>query len=328
MAGKKEQGSKVAEVVAAEAEVVEETAQVEKPQTTAVAVSEGNVPAGGGLGSFEAYGPAVLDWTWIHLKFEMSKKRPDGNQGEFFLGREWEVKLCDKGGKIGPGELPKPNQRFEFVIVGRRDGYKHYLTQAEFNAGVKAARYPVDPALKAKGWEAARANALKAGETIGNDAWRDGDPAKGEPRRVGPSASEYMQLLVLVKKPADCEDETMFSIPLNGEFYAPAYLEFDKLNWRRAYSTLETVLNGERNKWRVNHDYKPRIYDKVFWGYSSAVEKQGFNGAPSKVVTTPMMCRAVENGKPVVLPEAALADLQSIVSGAATATANEEDCPF
>lgn len=313
---------KAAEVVAPAAEVVDETAP--QATTTAVAVQEETAPvAAGGLGVVESYGPTVLDWSYVHLKFEMSKMRPDGNQGEFFLGREWEVKLCDKGGAIGPGQLPKPNQRFEFVIVGRKDGYKHYVTQDEFARGVMAARYPVNPALREKGWIEARKAALAAGETIGNDAWHD-EIVDGVKRRVGPTASEYMQLMVLIKKPADCENESIFSIPLGGEFYAPAYFEFDKLNWFRAYKTLEGVLNAERNKVRVDPKYRPRVFDKVFWGYSSAVTRPGRNGSPDKVVTTPMMTRAIEDGKPVSLSAEAIADLEAVIKGGATA-ANEAE---
>lgn len=307
----------VAAVVATDAEVVEPGA-APAPAENAVAVREETVPAGG-LGVFAcAGGPTVLDWTWIHLKFEMSKRRPDGNQGEFYLGRDWEAKLCDKGGQLKVGQMPDAKRRFEFVIVGRRDGYKHYVTQQEFAKGLMAARYFVDPAKGAKGWQEARKAALDAGETIGDSAWRDGDPAKGEPARVGPSASEFMQLMVLVKRPADLEaGDELFTIPLAGEFYAPAYLEFDKLNWRRAYGCVQAVVNAEANKRRVDPEYQPCVFDKVFWGYSTAIERNG------KVVTTPMMTRAVADGKPVTLPPEAIEDLRAIVEGAASASADD-----
>lgn len=306
----KDKNDKVSAVVADDVEVVSEGAA-----TTAVAVQQETAPAASGLGNFVcAGGPTVLDWTWVHLKFEMSSRRPDGNQGEFYLGRDWEAKLCDKGGSLAAGQVPDAKRRFEFIVVGRKDGYKHYVTQSEFAAGVMAKRYFVDPAKGAKGWQEARAAALAAGETIGDGAWRDGDPSKGEPRRVGPTASEFMQLMTLVKRPADLEGgDELFSVPLNGEFYAPAYIEFDKLNWRKAYGCLQAVINAEANKHRVDPKYVPCVFDKVFWGYSSAVNRNG------KVVTTPMMTRAIENGKPVTLPAEAVADLRAIVDGAAAA---------
>lgn len=308
---------KVATVVAADAEVMDD-ANGGSP-TTAVAVREDTVPAGG-LGVFACEGgPTVLDWTWVHLKFEMSQKRPDGNQGEFYLGRDWEAKLCDKGGSLGVGQMPDPKRRFEFVVVGRKDGYKHYVTQQEFASGIMAKRYYVDPSKGAKGWQLARQAALDAGETIGDSAWRDGDPAKGEPRRVGPSASEFMQLMVLVKKPEDLDaGHELFSVPLAGEFYAPAYFEFDKLNWRKAYGCMQAVISAEVNRRRVDPKYEPCIFDKVFWGYSAAVNRNG------KVVTTPMMTRAVVDGKPLSLPKEAIEDLRAVVQGAAAAPDDAE----
>lgn len=307
---------KVAEVVVTEAEVVNE-------DETAVAVQQETAPASNGLGNLGTVGgPVVLDWSWIHLKFEMSKKRPDANQGEFFLGREWETKLCDKGGNIGVGQAPKPNQRFQFVIVGRLDGYKHYVTQAEFNAGIMPKRYFVD-ATKQTGWSDARKAALEAGETL--EGWRDGDPSKGEPPRVGPSATPFMQLKVLVKKPENCDaGEENFCVALDGEFYAPAILEFDKLNWEKAYKIVDMAVRAELVKQRQDPTHKPSLLDKVFWGFSSAVERPGRNGAPSKVVTTPMMMRAVENGTPVVLSKAAVEDIQALVSGAASGPVSDE----
>lgn len=309
----KKQEDRVAAVVATDAEVMGSEAPA---KTTAVAVQETSAPAVGGLGVFACEGgPTVLDWTWVHLKFEMSQRRPDGNQGEFYLGRDWEAKLCDKGGSIGVGQMPDAKRRFEFVIVGRKDGYKHYVTQAEFAAGVMAKRYYVDPTKGAKGWQLARQAALDAGETIGDSAWRDGDPAKGEPKRVGPSASEFMQLMVLVKKPEDLDaGHELFSVPLAGEFYAPAYLEFDKLNWRKAYGCVQAVIQSEVNKKRVDPKYEPCVFDKVFWGYSTAVNRNG------KVVTTPMMTRAVVDGKPLSLPPEAIEDLRAVVQGAASAS--------
>lgn len=311
----KKENEKVATVVASDAEVMDETTPV-----TAVAVREETAPAASGLGNFGcAGGPVVLDWSWVHLKFEMSSKRPDGNQGEFYLGRDWEAKLCDKGGSLAVGQIPDAKRRFEFVIVGRKDGYKHYVTQQEFARGVTANRYFVDPTKGPKGWQEARQAALAAGETIGDGAWRDGDPSKGEPRRVGPTASEFMQLMILVKKPADLgSGDELFSVPLDGEFYAPAYLEFDKLNWRKAYACVQSVINAEANRRRLDPKYVPCMYDKVFWGYSSAVDRNG------KVVTTPMMSRAIVDGKPVALSETAVSDLRAILEGSAAEAPSDD----
>lgn len=300
-----------------DAEVLDDAAMAEAAMPVAVeqAVAPA-VQAGGGLGCIANAGPMVIDWGWVHLAFEMSKKKPaDGNQGDFYLGKEWEVKLCDKG-TVKPGQPLKPNQYFDFIIVGRYDGLKHYSTQAEFAAGVKPARYPYAPTVKE-----ARAAALKAGETLD---WRDGDPSKGEPARVGPTASPYMQLLMLIRKPETVEDDALFTIPLDGEFYAPATFEFDKGNWEAAYGLLSRVVaqrvallaqriaRGEAPK-----GAQPDLLDRMFRINSS--QREGRKG----MVTYPVLSVATKDGKPVTVSPAAVEDLKILL--AETASASAED---
>lgn len=305
--------SREAEVVATDAEVVSDS---QAPQTTEVAVAQPTMVSELSGMDAGADAPMVLDWSWIHLAFETSKKKPsDGNQGDFFLGRDWEVKLCDKGGD--PGKALKPNQYFDFVVVGREEGYKHYLTQDEFNAGVQAKRYPIDRTKK-EPWAEARKAALAAGETIGDSAWHDEKQPDGTVKRVGPTASEYLQLRMLVKKPEMVEDDTLFSIPLGGEFYAPAVYEFDKGNWRKAYGLLQTVAMGERNRMKTDPSYKPTLIDKVFRLSSTSQLRN------NKKVTVPNVVRAIEDGKPVSLGEAALADLRSLLDSSTQAAVSDE----
>ena len=316
------QEEKKVDVVPTAAEVVEDT-----PGTTAVAPAQAETAvavadrAAGGLGCFASAGPTVIDWSWIHLAFEMSKKKPaDGNQGDFYLGKDWEVKLCDKG-TVKPGQALKENQYFDFIIVGRYDGLKHYTTQAEFAAGMKPVRYPYAPTVKE-----ARIAALKAGENL---EWRDGDPAKGEPSRVGPTASPYMQLLMLVKKPESVEDDGLFTIPLDGEFYAPATFEFDKMNWEAAYGLVSRVLTQKAAiltqkiaKGEAPKDAQPDLLDRMFRINSS--QREGKKG----MVTYPVLSVATKDGKPVVVSAAAIEDLKILLAGAKANTAEADEDTF
>lgn len=309
-------------VVPTDAEVLDDTAEtsaVVPAGETATAVA--TTQAAGGLGCFASAGPTVIDWSWVHLAFEMSKKKPaDGNQGDFYLGKDWEVKLCDKG-TVKPGQALKESQYFDFIVVGRYDGLKHYTTQAEFAAGMKPVRYPYAPTVKE-----ARAAALKAGERLD---WHDGDPAKGEPSRVGPTASPYMQLLMLVRKPEMVEDDALFTIPLDGEFYAPATFEFDKGNWEAAYGLLSRVLAQKAAivaqkvaKGELPKGSQPDLFDRMFRINSS--QREGKKG----MVTYPVLSVATKDGKPVTVTEAAREDLRILLAGAQSGVASSEEDAF
>ena len=308
-------------VVPTDAEVVDDTVQATavatKEETTAVAVSGGT----GGLGCFVSAGPTVIDWSWVHLAFEMSKKKPaDGNQGDFYLGKDWEVKLCDKG-TVKPGQALKENQYFDFIIVGRYDGLKHYTTQEEFAAGMKPVRYQYAPTIRE-----ARANALKAGERL---EWRDGDPSKGEPSRIGPTASPYMQLLMLIRKPEIVEDDGLFTIPLDGEFYAPATFEFDKQSWEAAYGLVSRVLTQKAAilaqkiaKGEAEKGSQPDLLDRMF--RINSAQREGKKG----MVTYPVLSVATKDGKPVTVSQEAINDLKILLAGAKSGTAEAGEDTF
>lgn len=242
----------------------------------------------GGIGSFNI-GPATIQFEWVKMAYGVGNQPRSAVPGEYWLGKNWDCKLCERDGT------------FDAVVISVVTGYKDW--PAVYDPNVKLQYY------------ANRAAAVAAGKRV---EWADGPNGT----RLGPEAAPYLQLKLLVKKTPTVEDDSLFTIPLGGEFYAPAIMSFEKMNYQDAYNVIARALQSDMLRHANVEGYRPTLLDKVFRiGHEDRVSGGG------KRFTNLTIRTAVDDGKPVQLSKEARADLDNLIK-IATATVDEEDMPF
>lgn len=238
----------------------------------------------GALGTYSV-GAAPIAFEWIHMTYAVSKNAPSSAlPGEYYLGKNWEAKLTERYGS------------FDAVIIKAVSGYKDWPT------GV------YDPTFKAQ-YYPDRASAVRAGRRVD---WADGPDGT----RLKPDAAPYLQLFMLVKKTPSVEDDSLFTVPLDGEFYAPATMMFEKMNYADANTVICRALQADALLHSKEKGYRPTLLNRVFRiGSDEQTAKTG------NKFTRFTVKNAIENGKPVVLSDAAKEDLLRLVEMAGSTTA-------
>jgi len=238
----------------------------------------------GALGTY-VVGEATLNFEWVHMTYAVSKNAPkNALPGEYYLGKNWEAKLTERGGA------------FDAIILKAVAGYKDWPVG------------PYDPSFKAQ-YYPDKAAAVKAGRRVD---WADGPNGT----RLKPDAAPYLQLFMLVKKPLVVEDDSMFVVPVDGEFYAPATMMFEKMNYADANTVINRALQADMLRHMKEEGYRPTLMDRVF--RISSDEQTAKTG---NKFTRFIIKNAVDDGKPVVLSDTAKEDLRRLVEMASSATA-------
>lgn len=244
------------------------------------------VPAApaGALGTYSV-GAAPIAFEWIHMTYAVSKNAPSSAlPGEYYLGKNWEAKLTERYGS------------FDAIILKAISGYKDWPT------GV------YDPTFKAQ-YYPDRAAAIRAGRRVD---WADGPNGT----RLKPDAAPYLQLFMLVKKTPSVEDDSLFTVPLDGELYAPATMMFEKMNYADANTVINRALQADMMRHMKENGYRPTLMDRVFRiGSDEQTAKTG------NKFTRFTIKNAIDNGKPVVLSDTAKDDLRRLVEMASATTA-------
>jgi len=232
----------------------------------------------GALGTY-AIGASPLSFEWVHMTYAVSKNAPrDALPGEYYLGKNWEAKLTERNGS------------FDAIILLATTGYKDWPT------GV------YDPTFKARTY-ANKAEAVAAGCRVD---WTDGPDGT----RLKPTAAPFLQLFMLIKKTPSVEDDTLFTVPLDGEFYAPATMMFEKMNYQDAFATINRNLQADLLRHLHQPGYKPTLIDKVFRiGSDEQTAKNTGNRFTRFTIKN-----AIDNGKPVTLSETAKKDLACLMA--------------
>lgn len=275
---KKTQADEV-EVIDAKAEAKADTAALAEVSGGAL---QGPAPAGA-LGTYVVQA-APLSFEWVHMTYAVSKNAPrTALPGEYYLGKNWEAKLTERGGS------------FDAIVIKATTGYK------DWPEGV------YDPTFKPQ-YYADRAAAVKAGRRVD---WTDGPDGI----RLKPNAAPYLQLFMLVKKTPSVEDDSLFTVPLDGEMYAPATLMFEKMNYADANTIICRALQADMLLHSKEKGYRPTLLNKVFRiGSDEQTAKTG------NKFTRFTIKNAVDDGKPVVLTDAAKEDLRRLVELASSVT--------
>ena len=282
---------KVADNAVVDAETVEaEADQAAVGEVTSNAVATVGTSKPAPLGTFDV-GEAPLPFEWVHMTYAVSKRAPKNSlPGEYYLGKNWEAKLTERGGS------------FDAIIVKAASGYKDWPTGV-YNPDFRPQYYPNKEA------------AIAAGKRVD---WADGEGGI----RLKPEAAPYLQLFMLVKKPDIAEDESLFTIPLDGVRYAPAVMAFEKMNYRDAAMVILRGLQADRMLHMKEKDYVPTLLDYVYRIGSEEQEAKTGNRFTKFTIR-----KAVDNGKPVALTKAAKEDLACIISMATTTTSEMMEEP-
>lgn len=209
------------------------------------------------MGNFDLGDDASLPLERVHLAYAVSKTKPKGaQQGEFYLGKDWNVKLAPVDGS------------FEIVVIGVRTFYKEWPREY---TGQAPRRFATEQ------------EAIDAGLTVEWSGPSD--------HRVAPTAAKACDVMCLVRKPQSIPDgNEFFSLPLGGEYWAPAIVTFDRTTFKDAQTMFTRVLAADKFRHGAKDaKYVPTLSHVMF--VVSAPERVTARGTPIPHLTIKTMVK-------------------------------------